>query len=114
MRLLLVVAAAAVLTFSLFAADLAGTWKGSMDTQMGSTNITIAFQPGTALTGRVNAGEYAGSIESAKLAGQNISFESNIGPGTLKFEGTVAGEQMNLNVTGTQGDRYKLVCKRQK
>jgi hypothetical protein len=30
------------------------------------------------------------------------------------FEGTVAGEEMKLNVTGTQGDKYALICKRQK
>ena len=106
--------AAALLTFSLFAADLAGVWKGSMETQMGPTSITITFQAGTALTGKVQAGDYEGSIENAKLAGENLSFASNIGPGTLKFEGTIAGDQMNLEVTGTQGDKYKLVCKRQK
>lgn len=114
MRLLPIIAATAMLTFSLFAADLAGTWKGSMETQMGPTSITITFEPGKLLTGKVQAGEYEGSIENAKLAGENLSFASNIGPGTLKFEGTVAGDQMNLDVTGTQGDKYKLICKRQK
>jgi len=114
MKLLLKITSLAVLTFSLFAADLAGTWRGSMNTQMGQTGIAIIFQPGTALTGKVEAGEYGGPIEDAKLEGDNISFVANIGPGTLKFKGTVAGDEMKLAVTGTQGDQYKLVCKRQK
>jgi hypothetical protein len=114
MRLLVIIAAAAIATLSLLAADLAGAWKGSMDTAMGETGITLTFQPGATLTGEVQVGEYEGTIENAKQSGENISFASDIGPGTLTFEGTVAGDQMNLTVTGTQGNKYKLVCKRQK
>ena len=114
MRLLPIIASAAMLTFSLTAADLAGTWKGSMETQMGPTEVTITFQPGAALAGKVQAGEYEGSIENAKLAGEKVSFVASIGPGTLTFEGTVGGDEMKLDVTGTQGNKYKLICKRQK
>ena len=114
MKLRLMTAAMAILALSLFGADLAGTWKGSMETQMGQTDITITFQTGATATGKVQAGEYEGPIEKVKLAGESISFEANIAPGTLTFEGTVAGDEMKLDVTGTQGNKYKLVCKRQK
>jgi len=110
----LVIVTIAILAFSLFGADLAGTWKGSMETQMGQTDIAITFQSGATPTGKVQAGEYEGPIEKVKLAGESISFVANIAPGTLTFEGTVAGDEMKLDVTGTQGNKYKLVCKRQK
>jgi len=114
MKLLLIIAIAAMLASSLIAADLAGTWKGSMETQMGPTDVIITIQPGAALAGKVQAGEYEGAIENARLAGEKISFVTNIGPGTVTFDGTVAGDEMKLDVTGTQGNKYKLVCKRQK
>jgi hypothetical protein len=114
MRVLLTVATAAMLAFGLIAADLAGTWKGTMETQMGATEVTIAFQPGATLAGNVQAGEYEGPIENAKLSGEKVSFVARMGPGTVAFEGTLAGDEMKLDVTGTQGDKYKLICRRQK
>jgi len=114
MRLLLILAITAMVTFSLSAAGLTGTWKGSMETQMGETEVTITFQAGAALAGRVQAGEYEGAIENARLDGDKVYFETNIGPGKLTFEGTVAGDEMKVNVTGTQGNKYSLICKRQK
>ena len=114
MRLLSILAIAAMAALNSFAADLAGTWKGSMETQMGETAITISIQPGAALAGKVQAGEYEAPIENAKVAGDKISFETNFGPGKVIYDGTVAGEELKLNVTGTQGNKYVLVCKRQK
>src|SRR4051812_4839820 len=114
MRTLLIIAITAMATLSLMAADLAGTWKGSIETQMGNTEVLITVQPGTALAGKVQAGGYQGRIENAKVAGDKLSFEINIDPGKVSYEGVVAGDEMKLNVTGTQGDKYTLVCKRQK
>jgi hypothetical protein len=114
MKLLSVIAVAAILTLSLIAADLAGTWKGSMETQIGATDVTITLRPGADLAGTVKVGEYEAPIENAKLAGDKLSFEINIDPGKVTYEGTVAGDEMQLNVTGTQGNKYTLVCKRQK
>ena len=85
-----------------------------MQTQVGPTDVVITLQPGTALKGSVRAGDYEAPIESATLAGNNISFEINIDPGKVTYEGTVSGDQMNLNVTGTQGNKYTLTCNRQK
>ncbi len=83
MRLLLIITIAAMVTISLIAGDLAGTWKGSMETQMGATDVTITFQPGAALAGRVKAGEYEAPIENARLAENKIYFEINIDPGKV-------------------------------
>ena len=114
MRVLLIIAIAAMATLSLAAADLAGTWKGSMETQAGDMQVIITVQPGTSLAGKVQAGEYEAEIENGKVEGDRLSFESNFTPGKVTYEGTVAGGEMKLNVTGTQGNKYALVCKRQK
>lgn len=114
MRLLLILAIAAMVTLTLNAADLAGAWKGSMETQMGATGVTITIQPGAALAGKVKAGEYEVPMEKARLDGNRISFEMNVEHGKVTYEGTVTGDEMKLNVTGTQGDKYSLICKRQK
>jgi len=115
MRSILAIAmAAAMAVFTLSAADLSGKWKGSMDTQIGAVEVTITIQPGATLAGRVTAGEYEAAIEKPMLAGDKLSFEINIAPGKVLYEGTVSGDEMKLNVTGTQGDKYVLVCKRQK
>ena len=113
-RPLWIVVVMVLAAFDLVAADVAGTWKGSMETQMGMTDVVITIRPGTALAGTINAGEYEGAIEKARLDGDKITFEANIDPGKLVFEGTVAGDEMKLNMTGTQGTKYSLVCKRQK
>ena len=114
MKSLLIVAITAMATLTLSAADLAGAWKGSMETRMGATEVTITIQPGAALAGKVKAGEYEAPMEKAKLDGNRISFEMNLEHGKVAYEGTVTGDEMKLNVTGTQGDKYALLCKRQK
>ncbi len=119
MRLLSVVAVAVSLAFSLVAADpavanLAGVWKGSMQTQIGTAQVTITFQPGATIAGTVQAGEYKGRIDKATLDGDSIYFEVSFAPGTMVYEGKVAGDQISFTVTGTQGDKYALTSRRQK
>jgi hypothetical protein len=114
LRLLSLVFIAAMMTSSLAAADLAGSWKGSMQTQMGESQVILTIQPGPGLAGKIKLADYEGVIEKGKLAGDKISFETTIEPGKVSFDGTVAADQIELNVIGTQGDQYKLVCQRQK
>ena len=111
MKSLLMIAAAAMMTVTLHAADLAGTWKGSMETQMGQTDVTLTLKTG-AVTGTAQLGEYQGAIEKGALDGAKIHFEVNIEHGKVTFDGTVAGEEIKFEVTGTQGTKYALVCKR--
>jgi hypothetical protein len=87
--------------------------ESSMDTQVGATDVTITIQSGASLAGNVEAGDYEAPIQKGKLDGDKMSFEINIDPGKVTYEGTVAGEEMKLNVTGTQGTEYTLTCKRQ-
>ena len=103
-----------VAALTLSAADAAGTWKGSMETQMGATNVTITIQPGATVAGKVQIAEYNATIEKGKLEGDKISFEIRIDAGTVAYEGTISGDEMKLDVTGTQGNKYVLSCTRQK
>jgi hypothetical protein len=95
-------------------ADLAGVWKGTMETQMGPVENTITIEPGPALAGKVHLATYEGRIEKGTLEGEAISFEITIEPGTIAYAGTVKGDEMTLEVTGTRGDKMALVVKRQK
>ena len=96
------------------ASDLVGAWKGTMDTQTGPVETTILVEAGPALAGSVKVAEYEGKMEKGKLDGDKISFEITIERGTISYEGTVAGNEMKLNVTGTTGNKMALVARRQK
>jgi hypothetical protein len=77
-----------------------------------ATAITI--EAAAPLAGNVKIAEYEGRIENGKLDGDKISFEIRIAPGTITYAGTVSGDEMNLNVVGTTGNKMTLVAKRQK
>ena len=115
MRTFAVVALAAMIAFGLQAAVLGGVWKGSMDTQGGPVEMTFALQDGPGLAGVAKSSQFGEvPIQKAKVDGDNVSFEITTTFGTVAFEGTVMGDEMNLAVIGTQGDHYKLNCRRQK
>jgi len=95
-------------------ADFTGVWKGTMETQMGAVENTITIEPGPALAGKVQLATYEGRIEKGKVDGDTIAFEITIEPGTIAYAGTVKGDEMTLEVTGTRGDKMALVAKRQK
>jgi hypothetical protein len=114
MRPLLTLALVAMAALTGAAADLAGAWKGAMQTQMGETGVSITLKAGDAVEGTVKVNEYDAPISKGRLDGGKIYFEMNIEHGRLIFDGTVAGDEMKFTVTGTQGDKYPLTCKRQK
>lgn len=114
MKLFLLWMVTMMIAFTLYAADLAGQWKGSMETQQGTHEVTIAVQPGNSLAGKITIGDYESALENGKVDGNKISFEATFSVGKLVGEGTVTGDVMNLTITGTQGNKYTLICKRQK
>jgi hypothetical protein len=63
MRLCLIVVIAAMMTLTLTAADVAGTWKGTMETQMGPVETTITIQAGEALAGNVKIADFEAKME---------------------------------------------------
>jgi hypothetical protein len=115
MRRILTLAVAALMTSTLAAAvNIAGTWKGTIDTQMGAMEIAITFQEGSEVAGTIETSMVSGKIENGKLDGDHISFELTSEMGKLTFDGTVAGDEMKLSMTGPSGNKYALTAKRQK
>ena len=94
--------------------NVVGKWKGSMETQMGAVDNTITIETAKPLAGTVEVGEYKGKLEKATLEGDKIAFQLTIDRGTITYEGTVSGDEMKLDVTGTTGNKMTLVAKRQK
>jgi hypothetical protein len=115
MRSMMMLALAALLTVSQAAAvNVAGTWKGTVDTQMGAMVIAITIQEGSGVAGTIETSMVSGKIENGKLDGNHISFELNSEMGKLTFDGTVAGDEMKLTMVGPSGNKYALNAKRQK
>ena len=96
------------------APDAKGIWKGTMETQMGTVDTTITIDSVSPLAGTVHLADYTARIEKGVLDGQKIAFAITIEPGTITYEGTVGGDEMRLNVTGTTGNKMTLVARRQK
>jgi hypothetical protein len=84
-----------------------------MDTQMGAVDTTFVIAGDSPVSGKATLGTFEGAIEG-KRDGDKVSFSVTIEHGTVKFEGTVAADEMTLAVTGTRGDKMNLVVKRQK
>ena len=69
----------AILPFSLWAADISGTWKSEFESQIGRQEYTFTFkQNGTSLTGKANsvAGERKREeeLKEGKVEGDAVSF----------------------------------------
>jgi len=97
------------------AADINGTWKGTMETPMGAMENTITLQAdGNTLNGSVKTDMFEAKIEKGALNGDKVTFIINMDFGTLTYEGTVAGDELKLNVTGPDGSPTELKAKRQK
>jgi len=98
-----------------YAADVNGTWKGTMETPMGAMGNTITLQAdGETLNGTVKTDMFEAKIEKGSLKGDKISFVINMDFGTLTYEGALAGDELKLKVTGPDGSPTDLNCKRQK
>ena len=114
MRTILTLTLSALMTLTTTAANIAGTWKGPIDTQMGTMEIVITIQEGSGVAGTIQTGMVDGKIENGKLDGDQISFEMNSEMGKLTFDGTVAGDEMKLTMVGPSGNKYALNARRQK
>lgn len=84
------------------AADIAGTWKGTVDTPNGTTERTFVFKvDGNKLTGETSSQMLGKSvIENGKIEGDKLSFTI-----TAKFQ----DQEITLNYTGVvSGDEIKF------
>ena len=115
MRFTFVWTAVFALAVAAFAADIAGTWKGTLETPMGPLENTFVLEAkGATLSGLVKTDFFEAKVENGKLDGDKVSFEINVEFGKLVYEGTLAEDELKLNVTGPDGGKTPLNAKRQK
>jgi hypothetical protein len=115
MKYFFAVVAVLLSTMIVCAAAIDGTWKGTMETPMGAMENTITLKAdGANLTGSVKTDFFESKIENATLKGDKVSFVINMDFGTLKYEGTLAGDDLNFSVAGPDGSPSELKTKRQK
>jgi hypothetical protein len=96
------------------AADVNGTWKGSMQGPNGASDVTLKLKAeGTTLSGTINAMGTDYKIENGKIDGDKISFETNPDFGKIIHTGTVNGDEMKLTVK-VMDQEMPLVLKRVK
>ncbi|MDR3701327.1 MAG: hypothetical protein P4L56_16895 [Candidatus Sulfopaludibacter sp.] len=93
--------AAFVLTAS--AADVAGTWKASVETPNGTFESTFTFKiDGGKLTGSVASQMGEAQISEGKIDGDKLSFavsrEMNGETFKITYDGVVSGNEMKLTV----------------
>ncbi|MGA3094874.1 MAG: hypothetical protein ABSF25_00335 [Bryobacteraceae bacterium] len=108
----------AVLALSAFAADITGTWKGTIDTPGGAFDNTFILKAdGATLTGTLQGGPGGElKIEEGKIDGDKVSFVVNMEFGKLSYTGAVSGDDLKLKVTFGGGDMppMEINCKRAK
>ena len=115
-----------VTLFALFAltaaaADLAGTWKASIETPNGNIESTFEFKvDGAKLTGTVTSQQMGSTpISDGKVDGDNFSFalkrEGPNGEFVINYKGTVKGDEAKMQISIAAFDRtFDVTAKRVK
>ena len=119
-RLLILLAAFALVAT---AADVSGTWKGTMETPMGAMDNTLVLKAdGAKLTGSLQGGPGGDmKIDEGKIDGDKVSFSVSMEFGKLVYSGTFTADDLKLKISfgaggGPGGDMppMELNCKRVK
>ena len=98
-----------IFTLVAFAAEIAGTWKGTAEGPMGTMDRTFVFKvEADKLTGETTS-SYSGksTIMDGKVDGDNLSFWITVNfQGTdmrVNYKGKVAGNEMKLTAATADG-----------
>jgi hypothetical protein len=118
MKWLLFLIAALVTTAS--AADVAGTWKASIETPNGTFESTFVFKVDAGkLTGTVNSAQMGeAAITEGKLDQDDISFaivqNFNGNEFKISYKGKVSGNEMKLTIQVPNMDQtFEITAKKQ-
>ena len=116
---LLILALALVLTIPAVAADIAGKWTASFDTQIGVQNYTYTFKvDGEKLTGTAKNDMGSSEIANGTVKGDDISFVENLDFNGNKIEitytGKIAGDEIKFTRKVGEFATEELVAKRVK
>ena len=99
--------------FAALAADVTGTWKGSIETPNGSREVTMNLKAdGSKLTGTVSGRQGDVDIQDGKIDGDNISFSFVRGDFKMEYKGKVAASEIKFDIS--IGDRtIQMTAKKQ-
>ena len=99
----------ALLSAAAWAADITGTWTGSISSQNGDFSLTYVFkQDGAKLSGTVTGpqGDPMPLID-CKIDGDKISFAVKVdmggNPSTFSSKGTIKGDEITITTTNDAG-----------
>jgi opacity protein-like surface antigen len=112
----------ALLAVAAWAADITGTWTGSISGGNGDFSLTYTFkQDGAKFTGTVTAPDRDPMpLIDCKIDGDKISFAVKVdmdgNPATFSSKGTIKGDEMTLTTTNDAGVDLggEMTLKRQK
>jgi len=104
--------------FSMFGADVSGTWKGTADIGGNTIERTFVFKvDGAKLTGETTS-EMMGksTLTDGKVDGDNLSFTITVkfqdNEMKLNYKGKVSGNTLRFDVEGVGGQTVVYNCKR--
>jgi len=100
--LLLSAIASMLLLAPAFAADAAGKWTASIDTQIGIQNYTYDFKvDGNKLTGKAKSQFGETEITEGTVKGDEIAFVENLNfegqPLRIVYKGKISGDEIKFN-----------------
>ncbi|HTP30791.1 MAG TPA: hypothetical protein VMJ75_01380 [Candidatus Acidoferrales bacterium] len=102
------------------AADVAGSWKASLETPNGTIENTFVFKVDAGkLTGTVTGQMGEAPISDGKVDGDNVSFtvkrDTPNGEFVLNYKGAVSGDEIKMTVSIPAMDRsFDFTAKRVK
>ena len=107
----------AVFAICALAADVTGTWKGSMETPQGAREVTMNLKAdGNTLTGSISGRQGETPITDGKIKGDNISFnvvrKMQDREFKMEYKGKLKGDELKMEIT--MGERtMEMTMKRQ-
>ena len=117
-RLLLLIAAAALMVTPAIGADISGTWTASFETQLGVQNYTYTFKvAGSKLTGTAKSNLAEGTVDGT-VNGGDVTFVENLNyegmPLQIQYKGKISGDEIKFTRVVVEGITEELVAKRAK
>jgi opacity protein-like surface antigen len=107
------------LALSAFAADVAGQWTATFNTQIGEQHYTYTFKvDGEKLTGTAKNDMGSTEIVDGKIKGDDISFVENLNFNgnqiVINYTGKIAGDEIKFTRKVGEFATEELVAKRAK